>query len=230
MKKKLEAELISISERIIRQNGKRDLAALQSDAQKLYEKLTLLKYVEDHFGELQSSDVKSEVADRFEVLANSVLKGNSDVPESNPNEHEDAIMTPVIDSIRDLVQEMPEAESLEELLSGITPDPTFVKRDMDLVTPKIKETTVVEKKVRSRNHQLKSGLAIGLNDKLAFVKHLFNNSNEDYIRVVSQISTMDTFEDARGFITTMIKPDYNNWEGKEAYENRFLEIIENKFS
>lgn len=230
MKKKLEAELISISERIIRQNGKRDLAALQSDAQKLYEKLTLLKYVEDHFGELQSSDVKSEVADRFEVLANSVLKGNSDVPESNPNEHEDAIMTPVIDSIRDIVQEMPEAESLEELLSGITPDPTFVKRDMDLVTPKIKETTVVEKKVRSRNHQLKSGLAIGLNDKLAFVKHLFNNSNEDYIRVVSQISTMDTFEDARGFITTMIKPDYNNWEGKEAYENRFLEIIENKFS
>ncbi|WP_417443241.1 hypothetical protein [Joostella sp.] len=230
MKKKLEAELIGISQRIIRQNGKRDLAALQSDAQKLYEKLTLLKYVEDHFGELQSSDVKSEVADRFEVLANSVLKGNSDVPESNPNEHEDAIMTPVIDSIRDIVQEMPEAESLEELLSGITPDPTFVKRDMDLVTPKIKETSVVEKKVRSRNHQLKSGLAIGLNDKLAFVKHLFNNSNEDYIRVVSQISTMDTFEDARGFITTMIKPDYNNWEGKEAYENRFLEIIENKFS
>ncbi|EIJ38225.1 hypothetical protein [Galbibacter orientalis] len=232
MKKKLEEELVSIAHRILKLKGRENLDALQSEAQKLYEKLTLLKYVEDHFGELQSTTGRSEVADKFEILANSVLKGNSDVPESNPNEHEDEIMTPVINTIRDIVQEMPEEETLDDILSGITPNPTFVKRDMDLVTPKVSNgnTAVAEKRARSLNEQLKGGFAIGLNDKLAFIKHLFNGSNEDYIRVISQINTMDSFEEAHGFITEMIKPDYENWEGKETYENRFLEIIEKKFS
>ena len=99
MKKKLEEELVSIAHRILKLKGRENLDALQSEAQKLYEKLTLLKYVEDHFGELQSTTGRSEVADKFEILANSVLKGNSDVPESNPNEHEDEIMTPVINTI-----------------------------------------------------------------------------------------------------------------------------------
>jgi hypothetical protein len=27
----------------------------------------------------------------------------------------------------------------------------------------------------------------------------------------------------------MIKPDYNQWEGKEQYEIRFLKIVENNF-
>jgi hypothetical protein len=26
----------------------------------------------------------------------------------------------------------------------------------------------------------------------------------------------------------MVKPDYNNWEGKQDYEERFMDIIEKK--
>src|SRR5690606_39705653 len=90
-----------------------------------------LKYVETHFGELQTTDHKYEIADRFEVLANEVLKGNKDVPESNPNADEEEIMTPVMDTIKDLVGEMPEEETLEDILAGILPQPTFVKRDKE---------------------------------------------------------------------------------------------------
>jgi hypothetical protein len=28
----------------------------------------------------------------------------------------------------------------------------------------------------------------------------------------------------------MVKPDYENWEGKDDYEQRFMEIIEKKFA
>ncbi|MEL4307137.1 hypothetical protein [Joostella sp. CR20] len=232
MRKKLEAELVSIAHRILKLSGKEDLNALQKESQKLYEKLTLLKYIEDHFGILQPTTGRNEIADKFEELANAVLKGNSDVPETNPNAEEEAIMTPVMDSIKDLVQEMPGGETLDDLLAGITPDPTFVKRDMDTVTPKFTNTNTVitEKKQRSLNDQLNPGLAIGLNDKLAFVKHLFQGSNEDYIRVISQINTMNSSEEVKQFVNGMIKPDYNNWEGKEIYETRFYELIEKKFS
>ena len=53
--------------------------------------------------------------------------------------------------------------------------------------------------------------------------------NEDYDRVMSQLTTMDSFEEISDFIENIIKPDYNNWEGKEDYEERFLETLSLKF-
>jgi len=64
---------------------------------------------------------------------------------------------------------------------------------------------------------------------LGFVKNLFENSTEDYDRVLSQLSTLSSFDEARDMLDSIIKPDYNHWEGQEEIEARFLEIIENKF-
>jgi hypothetical protein len=80
------------------------------------------------------------------------------------------------------------------------------------------------------NDRISKGITIGLNDRIAFMKHLFNNSSEDYNRVLSQLITFDTLAEAKDFIDDMVKPDYNNWEGKDEYEQRFMEIIEKKFS
>ncbi|HTO35372.1 MAG TPA: hypothetical protein VLZ72_03980, partial [Flavobacterium sp.] len=79
------------------------------------------------------------------------------------------------------------------------------------------------------NETLLKGIHIGLNDKIAFVKHLFNGSNEDYNRVLSQLSTFDTFGEVQDFIEDIVKPDYNNWHGKDEYSERLLEIIERNF-
>ena len=70
---------------------------------------------------------------------------------------------------------------------------------------------------------------IGLNDKLAFEKQLFDGSPEDFNRVVSQISTFDSLEDAKDFIDEMVKPDYNDWKGKEEFADRFMEFVASKF-
>ncbi len=82
---------------------------------------------------------------------------------------------------------------------------------------------------KSLNDKFAGNLQIGLNDRIAFVKHLFNNEQEDYNRVVSQLNTFKSEKDAKNFINTMVKPDYN-WSENEELENRFLEIITRKFA
>ncbi|WP_127845916.1 hypothetical protein [Psychroflexus aestuariivivens] len=82
---------------------------------------------------------------------------------------------------------------------------------------------------RSLNDQLKKGIKIGLNDRIAFTKHLFDGNVDDYNRVLSQLNTMSSYDEAKRFLDHQIKPDYNNWEDKEATEERFLEILQNKF-
>ena len=73
------------------------------------------------------------------------------------------------------------------------------------------------------------GIKIGLNDKIAFTKGLFDGSEEDFSRVVSQLQTYSSWDEAFDFLNNIVKPDYNNWEGKEEIEKRFLKCIENNF-
>lgn len=233
MKKKIESELVKIAHRILSLEGKDDLVALQRETRLAYENLTLLRFMETHFGGSKQEEIRNEIADRFETLAGNVLSGNSNVPESNP--HENDLMTPGMETIRDMVKEMPDEETLEDILSGFGVEPDFVKRDKDIVTPEVK---AVKKKPEPQtppaqyalNTKTNNGLSIGLNDKISFVNNLFEGSDEDFIRVISQLNSKTSFEEARLFIEEMVKPDYNHWEGKEIYETRLLKILEASFS
>lgn len=80
------------------------------------------------------------------------------------------------------------------------------------------------------NTQNLKTITLGLNDRIAFEKNLFGGSGEDLNRVISQLNTMDRFEDAKDFIRDLVKPDYNNWQGKEEYEERLMELVEKRFS
>lgn len=83
---------------------------------------------------------------------------------------------------------------------------------------------------RPLNESFGRTISLGLNDRIAFEKNLFGGSGEDLNRVLSQLNTFDRFEDARNFIEDLVKPDYNNWNGKEEYEQRFMELVEKRFS
>jgi len=84
--------------------------------------------------------------------------------------------------------------------------------------------------IKNLNDHFSKGLQIDLNDRLAFIKHLFETNIQEYQRVVSQIVTFSNWEEAQSFVLQIVKPDYNNWEGKEIYEARFFKIIENNFT
>ncbi len=71
-------------------------------------------------------------------------------------------------------------------------------------------------------------IQIGLNDRIAFVKHLFNGSQADFTRVLSQLNSFETEFNAKHFMNSVVKPDYN-WKEKIEYEERLLALIERKF-
>lgn len=160
-------------------------------------------------------------------------------PDGTVFNEEDPLHEPVIEKIKDMVAEMPpEASVIDDIIESIEPQDRYQKNDMFEIggeyaqTPIFDPVAVVEmdEKPKNLNDKLKNGLKIGLNDKLAFIKHLFNGSDTDYNRVLSQLSTFGTVEEAKQFITQMVKPDYGNWEAKEEYEERFIQVIENKFN
>ena len=82
---------------------------------------------------------------------------------------------------------------------------------------------------KSLNDRLVNSIQIGLNDRIAFVKHLFNGEQEDFNRVISQLNSYETESEAKNFIENVVKPDYN-WAEHEELENRFMEIVSRKFA
>jgi len=131
-------------------------------------------------------------------------------------------------------------EKLEDHIGKYT-EPVFVKtNEVSLFTSDSSETeeakqTVAEEvkeepKSDAFNEMTTKSIAIGLNDRIGFVQHLFKDSNEDFNRVISQLNTFDTFEEAKNFINEMVLPDYNYWVGEEDYNERFMEIVEKKFT
>ena len=121
---------------------------------------------------------------------------------------------------------------VEEVKEEIQPEPVVAE------TPKVLEEEVKatfekvsqEPKISSLNDRLNKAITFGLNDRIGFEKKLFGGSSDDFNRVVSQLNTFDSFEEAKAFVDDFVKPDYNNWEGAEEFETRFMEIVEKKFS
>lgn len=95
--------------------------------------------------------------------------------------------------------------------------------------PKIAHGHLSVKRIKSLNDSVNKGLNVALNDRLTFIKHLFEGKSEDYTRVLSQINTMNSYDEAASFIRNQVKPDYNNWSNKEEYSQRFMIIVEKRF-
>ena len=228
MIRKLREELIKLSTEIITAREDQDLAELYDKARRIYEKLAVLKFIDEKLSDVEVDVSKNVIASRFEKVANAVLSGNISVPESNP--HEEDIMTPGMETIKDMVSEMPTETALEQVFAEFVAKPDLMKNDKENigVAEKI-EKPEQKSKSKSLNDTFVKDLQIGLNDKLAFVKHLFNGNMEDYTRVLSQLNTIETEERSIAFINNMVKPEYDNWEGKDEYETRLIALIERRF-
>lgn len=323
MQKKLEADLISIAHRILQLKNKSDINQLYLETQKLYEKLAVLRFVEEHFGEpkptIGQAEVVAKMKEFFENIAVpefqkppaiiktvieetpviETIEDNTISPVETKEEVEKAeqeeiiavaeevsapiITEPVVaEESKEIISEEKEEETLiekplfvleeteiepietikpetpkkkdvvqisfDDLLGGKYTDPDFVKvsdkkQNSESIQPAPsfdfqKEPVLTasqtsfekeEPKSITLNDKLVKEITIGLNDRIAFVKHLFGGSNEDYNRVLNQLITFDSFLETKAFIDELVKPDYNNWDGKEEYEHRFMEIIEKKF-
>ena len=126
----------------------------------------------------------------------------------------------------------PVVPAQEDVATEITPQVEAVFESPKVLEQEVKKTVekVQESKISSLNDRLNKSIAFGLNDRIGFEKKLFGGSSDDFNRVISQLNTFDNFDEAQSFVQDFVKPDYNNWEGKEEFETRFMEIVEKKFS
>ena len=146
-------------------------------------------------------------------------------------EDQQSEVIPVTEKINALVTELPleeESAAIEDLFASVA-NPVFIKKEVQRQENVPVDPPTESLVTKNLNDILGKGIQIGLNDRLAFINNLFDQSEEDYQRVISQVQTLSSWEEAQNFIEQMIKPDYDFWEGKEEFELRFLKCLESNF-
>ncbi|MEO0059800.1 MAG: hypothetical protein RLZZ312_1447 [Bacteroidota bacterium] len=266
MKKRLEAELISIAHRVLKLKNKSEINQLYIETRKLYEVLSVLKFVEDNIDIVQP---KIDMALVEQNLATLLDQENIEEPKIGFDEQAEDYITVshVIPTENDAIESKSEvvdlakteyienqnepiedkevdakiAEGIGEIDFEPIEKPVAFEKVNHPVVQQISfeellghqfETPVFDKKediVSNLNDKIGKNAIFGLNDKIGFVKHLFDDSEEDFNRVVSQIGTFDTFAEIQNFVDQLVKPDYNDWFGKADYEKRFMFIMQRKF-
>ncbi len=260
MKKKVLSQINTLAQRIIASENDLDISQTKNTLIQLYEKLSVLEFletsVETEFKKPERPAIDSKTyreenwfkepeavpqSPHEEALVEPLMDKIKDIMAQMPNE------TQKLDEIlKDILPKQPDdkqsaekfSNEIEEFASSYQEMPIFERKDEEKSAPKASNQSaeiIFEKapepdKPKSINDKLNQGLNIGLNDRLAFIKHLFEGSADDYTRVLSQINTMESHTEAASFINSTIKPDYNNWEGKEEYAERFMLIIEKRFN
>lgn len=168
------------------------------------------------------------------------------LPDGTEYNDSDALTEPNTEMIKDIVAQMPpETQKMDSLIKNImsrngeagkpkAPEKNNDYPEIGVDYDNLPDFEPIKKadndqRPRSLNDRLKNGINIGLNERLAFIRHLFEGKAADYNRVISQLNTFDSIVEARKFIQLVVKPDYKNWTGKEEYEQRFMDVVENKF-
>lgn len=254
MKKKIEKDLAKLAESILQSSSSKNIGELKEEARQLYEKLVLLAFTEKQLSEenpaRQEPETGSSRPDKKEAPEFS-QETNQETDEFAPDgtEYQDreAITEPATEKIKDIVAQMPpETEKIDQLIdqervktkepeqkapeSQPQNDFRHIGVDYDnLPNFEPLNNRQKEQRPKSINDRLKKGINIGVNERLSYIKHLFDGNSADYNRVLSQLNTIDSLEEARKFIEKIVKPDYNHWEGKEDFEEKFMGKIENKY-
>lgn len=245
MHKKLEAELVSLANSILQMKNRDDVNALHKKARDIYEKLTVLRFVEDYVEKTPNlSETEEETMNTIqqEWVEETVFESKMVFEVSEGEAVKEAFLEAKIEELFNegdtIVEETAKKSyslqiSLEdEFKDAISSDiATNLFERATKENPIIKEEIVEkqENKPRSLNDALfKNNIQVGLNDRIAFVNHLFDGSQQDFNRVISQLNSFKTEEEAINFINEFVKPDYN-WSNKEEFEQRLINLIERKF-
>lgn len=279
MHKKIEAELVSLAHSILQLENNDDVSILHKKARDIYEKLSVLKFVNANLNEIPTAEAEEEIIPEVkEVVVEETIKVAKNVavvPEIIAVEETIEIVEEVAEEvIEETVEEVVQVVKEEKVVEEPTEEPKemltkeevdaifgndeeLVKDDVkdlqatqftledefkdaissdvatELFEKATKENPVVETPKETKSRSLNdaifnANLQVGLNDRIAFVKYLFEGSQEDFNRVLSQLNSFKTEDEAKTFLQEFVKPDYD-WSDKEEYEVRFMTIIERKF-
>ena len=243
MKKRaqIEAELAQLALDVASKSHEEAAAAILE----LYKGMALLhaeEQIQDQLKSAQSS-MQEQLKARIEALQNDVEVPVAEKKISVPKPQPEPVETPVATSneleedanqlsLVDVAEEI-EAEASKSLASTSKPGDEKKVYQLTEDDQEVKKESVAEKAQqedkKSLNDRLAGGaLKFGLNDRIGFVKDLFDGSAEDFNRVVSQLNTLGSLGEAQDFLTTHIAPEYG-WADNEETAERFMAAVEQRF-
>ncbi len=206
MSKNVHQELCRIAKEILENDSAPNFQKVYDQTLTLFEQLILIK---------NSGGLSKDLLEELELKEDSAI-----AIDYQKNDYQN--QSPLKNTVKDIIEETHHNKTFKsEFTDSALQDLTFEPKE---------KLTNQKKIVKERlNDKFSKGLQIDLNDRQAFIKHLFDKKPNEYQRAISQISTFQDWIQAKAFILEMVKPDYDQWKGKELYEERFLKIIENNF-
>jgi hypothetical protein len=205
MEEQVYQELKTLCQKIIDSDQKQEPARYLEEVRNLEEKLILLDYLRFRRRSLSAKTGGQTATGLDQELSNTLKQAEQQRQES-----------------------LFAAPAQSEMREEAPPEPESIVPSKEVV-PEPAEESAEKPRKQSINDSLASGqIKLGLNDRLAFTKHLFSGSQEDLNRVISQLNTFTSYPEAEQFIEQMVKPEYN-WEQQEEYEERLMELVRARF-
>ena len=223
MIEKIKIALLKWAKGVIENQVQWDEKNTYEAIQKLYEISVVQKILLEH------KETDKSLWKHQQAQINDVIESLTEKPVKEKSKDENLEVAPMMDTIKNMVTEMPEPETYEKLFEKVEDTPIFIPKDKEGSNKNKGGIVNFDEERVNINDQFAKTLSIDINDRLAFIKNLFNDDKINYERVISQIITFESWSEVSKFLNTQVKIEYNNWEGKEDVVDRFLSILQNNF-
>ncbi len=215
----LRAELTLLTKDILQNIHQKDLKSLYKATRQLQEKMAAIMVLKDQLDTSELMEIlKVRRAEEAEQPSTFVEKKTEETPVEIPE-------------INDEIEEEQvkfEPEKVETKSEKPEVNPYKQAGKMRFV-PKEQKSTSQHQETPKSPLPLKK-MNVGLNDKISFIKHLFEGDHELYTNFIDKLNAFENYEDALRYINQEVKPQYEDWEGKDEYEFRLLQLLELKFA
>ena len=210
MKESLHTEIVSLANQIskIKINSSSD--QYYNLTIKLYEKVILLKNLDFSIGE-------SSLEGQLKKNNLNLIKKENDIDNYDKN-----TVQPLIETIKEMIPEMPENNFKTNSLNEELSEYSFEKKESD------KSNTANNQPLKLNDHFAKI-FKVDVNDRTAFINKLFDDKADEYDKVMKKISDISEWKIINNFIYDEVKPRYKSWKNNLLVERRFLEIIKKQF-
>jgi len=160
---------------------------------------------------MAEDEVKIEPAPVIEVVKEAEVQPVKEAPKPEP------VLEAVKEEIVQPVKESPKVEDIQD-------EPLTINQRMSAqVNAKARRVTEHEQPVTDLKQ------AITLNDKLLYIKDLFNGYNLAYSEAIDILNRYNSMEEADKFLKTNYAVK-NSWESKQHTVDKFYELLKRRYS
>ena len=223
MTEKIKSALLKWAEKVKNHQEQWDEEKTHQAIQNLYELSIVQKMLLEH------KSLDKNLWEKQQSQLSEVLKSFSGDQEKDIVKGEEFEVAPMMETIKNMVTEMPEPEAYEKLFETFEETPSFEPKKKENSVELSKQDVETIPEIKNINDHFAKTLRIDLNDRLAFIKNLFEGDTASYEKVLSQIVTFDSWEEVFNFIDAQVKTEYDNWNKNEEIADRFLAILHKNF-